>query len=121
MTITHPPHVFSSSSLVGTSVRNLDKQDIGTIKDLMIDLKTGTIQYAVLSFGGVMGFGEKLFAVPFGAFRLDTGDEVLILDARKEILEIAQGFDPDHWPNFADPAFHESVHSAYKALLPNRA
>lgn len=113
MTTRDRVHLLSSSSFTGTTVRNLQKEDIGTIKDLMIDLHTGRIAYAVLSFGGLFGLGDKLFAVPFEAMKLDTADEVLTLDAKKEVLERSEGFDKDNWPDFADPAFHERVHTAY--------
>lgn len=112
--MTNPPRLLSSSSLEGTSVRNLDNKDIGSIKDIMIDLHTGRVAYCVLSFGGFLGLGDKLFAVPFEAFQLDTATEELILDAKKEVLETARGFDEDNWPDFADMAFHDSVHSAFK-------
>lgn len=114
MATTTNPRLLSSSSIVGTDVRNLDKKDIGEVKDLMIDLRSGKIAYAVLSFGGFLGMGDKLFAIPFEAFKLDTDSEVLILDAKKEVLEQAHGFDKDHWPDFADPAFHTNAHSPFK-------
>ncbi|QDV07285.1 PRC-barrel domain protein [Planctomycetes bacterium Poly30] len=113
MTTHQAPRLLSSSSFEGTKVRNLDKKDIGHIKDLMINLHTGRVAYAVLSFGGFMGLGNKLFAVPFEAFKLDTGDEELILDARKDVLEKMKGFDEDNWPDFADPEFHTHAHAAW--------
>lgn len=74
-----------------------------TLKDLMIDTASGKIAYGVLTFGGVLGVGNKLFAVPWDAFRVDPEKERLILDVPKERLRDAPGFDADHWPNLADP------------------
>lgn len=70
--------MLSSSSIVGDDVRNTSGDDLGTITDLMIDLTDGAVRYAVLSFGGVLGMGDKLFAVPFGAFTLDTENECFV-------------------------------------------
>ena len=71
------------------------------------------VTYAVLEFGGFLGMGTKLFAVPLEALRLDAGNKRFILDADKDRLEDAPGFDKDHWPDFADPAFADRVHAYY--------
>ena len=109
--------LLSSSSLTGTDVKNPKGEDIGEIKDLMINLRSGEIEYCVLSFGGVLGMGDKLFAVPFGAFALDTEEHLLVLDADKERLENAPGFDKDNWPDFASPAFREQHMSHYRVKV----
>jgi hypothetical protein len=70
----------------------------------MLDLETGEIAYAVLSYGGILGVGEKLFAVPWGALTLDTVNERFILNVEKAKLDVAPGFDSDNWPDRADPA-----------------
>ena len=105
------PRVLSSDSLVGTNVYNLDGQELGTIKELMLDTQNGRITYAVLSFGGFMGIGDKLFALPWSAIKIDAEQERLLLDVTKEKLEQAEGFDKDDWPDFADPSFHTRTYS----------
>jgi sporulation protein YlmC with PRC-barrel domain len=109
------PRVLSASSLKGTTVRNLSDEDIGKIKDLMIDWENGSVAYAVLSFGGFLGLGEKLFAVPLESLKFDKrdGNEVAIIDINKEKLENAPGFDPDNWPQDADYTFIDSVYAHY--------
>jgi hypothetical protein len=82
-------------------------------KDLMVDTTNGTIQYAVLSFGGWLGMGDKLFAVPWNAMRLDTANHCLVLDVPKERLKDAPGFDKDNWPDFADTTFTNRISSYY--------
>ena len=82
--------LLSSSSLVNTDVKNTENQDIGTITDLMIDITHGKIAYAVLSFGGFMGFGDKLFAIPWRALTVDTVDEKFVLNISKDMLEQAE-------------------------------
>ena len=106
--------VLSATSIVGDNVRNRQGEDLGTIEDLMIDLTDGGTRYAVVSFGGVLGVGNKLFAVPFDAFEVDTADECFVLDVDKQRLENAPGFDKDDWPDFADPSFADSVQSYYR-------
>lgn len=105
--------VLSSSSICGDKVRNTKGEHLGAIKDLMIDLQTGAVEYAVLSFGGVLGLGDKLFAVPWGAMALDTAEKLFVLDVDKEYLEKAPGFEKDAWPDFASTVFREKHYSYY--------
>ncbi|WOI53731.1 PRC-barrel domain-containing protein [Parvularcula sp. LCG005] len=105
--------LLSSSSINHDSVRNAAGEDLGEIKDLMIDTETGQVEYAVLSFGGFLGMGDKYFAVPFKSFNVDRENECMVLNVEKERLKDAPGFDKDHWPNFADAAFRSSVDSYY--------
>jgi len=106
--------LMSADSLVGNDVKNIANEDLGDIKDFMIDCQTGKVAYAVLGFGGVFGIGEKLFAVPMSALTLDTEEECFRLNSTKEYLKNAPGFDSDNWPNMADPAWVDEVHSFYK-------
>ena len=110
------PRLLSSSSLSGTNIKNLQGENIGEIKDIMIDWKNGTVAYAVLSFGGFLGLGEKLFAVPLEAFDFSAHhgmDAHVILDIDTERLKNAPGFDKDNWPTHADNTFLNSVYSHY--------
>ena len=93
------PQVLSATSLVGNKVINRSGQELGSIKELMIDLDEGRVAYAVLSFGGVMGIGDKLFAIPWEAMDLDTEQHAFILNVDKAALEEAPGFDKDNWPD----------------------
>jgi hypothetical protein len=79
----------------------------------MINTDTGTIAYGVLSFGGVLGLGEKLFAVPWEALQVDGDRHELVLNVDKERLKDAPGFDKDHWPDFADTTFVSTVRQYY--------
>ena len=81
----------------------------------MIDLGSGRIAYAVLSFGGILGMGDKLFAIPWSALTLDTVDHKFILNASKKSLEAAPGFDKDNWPDMADHAWGSKVFTYYDA------
>lgn len=109
----HNPHVMSASTLSGDKVVNPEGENLGEIKDFMIDLDTGRIAYAVLQFGGFLGLGDKLFAVPMQALRLSTEEHKFYLDVDKERLKNAPGFDKDNWPTTADREFMSSVYSYY--------
>ena len=105
--------VLSATSLTGDSVVNAQREDPGKLEDIMIDMSNGRIEYGVLSFGGFLGMGDKLFAVPFDQFTVDTAKKRLILNVDKEKLKNAPGFDQNNWPNFADTTFRQEVTSFY--------
>ncbi|MDP9121493.1 MAG: PRC-barrel domain-containing protein, partial [Acidobacteriota bacterium] len=69
------PNVLSTSAIIGDSIVNRAGEKLGKIEELMLDLEKGRVAYAVLSFGGFPGMGEKLFAVPFEALKLDGSRE----------------------------------------------
>lgn len=106
---------LSASSLIGDDIKNPQGESLGDLKELMIDLGTGTIGYAVVAFGGILGMGEKLFAVPWQSLRVDQENKCLILNVSKEKLKDAPGFDKSNWPNFSDPTFSEQIGRYYRA------
>lgn len=106
-------HILSAGSLKGTSIVNPTNEDLGSVKELMLDVGQGRIAYAVVSFGGILGIGDKLFAVPWGSFTLDTEQERLVLDMPREKLENAEGFDKDNWPDASDLTFLQSIYEYY--------
>ena len=107
------PHVLAASTLKGNVVKNLAGEKLGTIEEFMIDLDSGRIGYCVLSFGGVLGIGDKLFAIPYKAMTLDTRDHTFTLDIAKDRLEKAPGFDKNAWPDMTDRAWGERVYGFY--------
>lgn len=96
------PRVISATTVIGDKVRNAAGDDLGELKELMFDVQSGRIAYAVLSFGGFLGLGNKLFAIPWQALALDTEEHALVLNVDKEKLETAPGFDADDWPESTD-------------------
>jgi sporulation protein YlmC with PRC-barrel domain len=106
--------ILSSSTLAGNAVVNHAGENLGNIKDFMVDTSGGQIAYAVLTFGGFLGMGDKLFAVPMSALSLHPTEKSFILDTSKEHLKTAPGFDKDKWPDFASPEF-ETRHSSFWA------
>lgn len=107
------PRLMGAGTLMGEDVANPQGEDLGDIKEIMLDMQTGQIAYAVLSFGGILGMGNKLFAVPWQALQLDTENKRFILDVPKSKLQHAPGFDKDNWPDMASQQFNSDVHSFY--------
>jgi sporulation protein YlmC with PRC-barrel domain len=107
------PEVMAAGTLTGDEVVNPAGETLGKIESIMLDVRSGRIAYAVLSFGGFLGIGDKLFAVPWQALQLDAENKCFVLDVDKEMLDSAPGFDKDHWPSMADPQWAELVHSHY--------
>jgi sporulation protein YlmC with PRC-barrel domain len=104
-----------ASSIIGTNVVNPNGDSLGEVKEVVIDPRTGKIAYAVVSFGGFLGMGEKLFAIPFNAFEYSP-TKGYVLDVSKERLKDAPGFDPDHWPSMADEKWNRDVYKYYGHL-----
>lgn len=111
------PKLMGAETLLGNDVYNKRDEDLGDIKEIMLDVPNGKISYAVLSYGGVLGFGEKLFAVPWDALTLDTVNKRFVLDIDKERLADAPGFDKDDWPDMADQTWQGQVHNYYGTTL----
>ena len=107
------PRLMGADTLIGEDVYNHKDEDLGDIKEIMLDMTTGQVAYAVLSFGGFLGIADKLFAVPWNALKLDTENKRFILEVDKEQLESAPGFDKDDWPDMADPTWQNTIHSYY--------
>jgi sporulation protein YlmC with PRC-barrel domain len=107
--------VLTASTLAGDSIRNRAGEDLGKLDELMIDIPSGRIAYAVVSFGGVLGMGSKLFAVPWSAFKVNEDEKCLVLDVDKKTLESAPGFDKDNWPDMADTGWGSEVSRYYGA------
>jgi hypothetical protein len=109
------PQVMAADTLTGDEVRNGADEKLGEITDIMLDVPTGRVAYAVMSVGGVLGIGNKLFAIPWSAMQLDTESKCFRLNVAKERFDQAPGFDKDHWPSMADQRWAEDVHAFYEA------
>ena len=95
------------------NVENSQGDNLGEVNDLVLDWNKGDVRYAVLSYGGVLGIGDKLFAVPIDAFHSQPDKSKLVLNVSKDQLKNAPGFDKDQWPNMADPQWTKSVGDFY--------
>lgn len=109
---------FRASELIGMNIQNDRGESVGEINDLVIDGNSGQIRYAAVTYGGFLGLGNKLFAVPYEAFKVgrerdDPDDYVLLLNVTKQQLEGAQGFDEDRWPDMANENWAQELDKRY--------
>ncbi len=94
-----PLRYLTASSIIGDKVHNEKDEHMGVIRDIMLDLSTGKIDYYIIEFGGFLGIGIKYFAIPFNLLRVDPDKKLFVFNQRKDVLEKAPGFDLEHWPD----------------------
>jgi hypothetical protein len=109
----HSSNVVKTSEVIGVSVKNLEKENLGKIEEIILDKVSGKVSYVVLNSGSFLGLGGKLFALPWNAIKYDKSDEAFILNVDKEELRDAPGFDKDHWPDMADPKWAQTITEFY--------
>ena len=97
-----PVERLTASSIVGDPVENTAGDKLGAIDNLMINVKTGMVEYAVLEFGSFLGIGGKLFAIPFKELKVNGDKKAFVIDRDREFLMKLPGFDKDHWPGTND-------------------
>jgi sporulation protein YlmC with PRC-barrel domain len=107
------PALMGADTLLGEHVVNGAEESLGEIKEIMLDMASGRVAYAVLAFGGFLGMHEKLFAVPWQALQLDNAHHRFVLNVEKERLKTAPGFNKDAWPDMSDVAWASEVHTFY--------
>lgn len=112
------PEIVKGSKIIGKSVQTMKGKQIGEIEDLAIDELDGRVRYAVLSFGGLLGLGQKYFAIPWEALSLSDNKEHFALAVTEKELEKAPGFDKNNWPDFADPVYYATIYEFYKVPVP---
>jgi sporulation protein YlmC with PRC-barrel domain len=101
--------VNRAHNLIGMAIRNRNNEDLGEIKDLVIDLQSGKVAYAAIAVGGFLGVGEKLIAVPLSALTpSERTENYLILDATKGEIVDAPGIAQTNWPDYRNPNYDES-------------
>lgn len=104
---------MSAGALTGDRVVDMHNNELGRIEEIMLDVPSGRIAYAVMSCARLSGMGERLFAIPWQALTLDAGRECFKLEIDRDALEKAPDFNQDHWPSMADPQWAVSIHAYY--------
>jgi sporulation protein YlmC with PRC-barrel domain len=108
------PRLLTASTLKGNKVINLQDETLGSIDEIMLDVQRGRVAYAVMSSGGFLGIGERLFAIPWGVLTLDPDRQCFVMDADSDYFDNAPGFDKNHWPNQAQREWHDEIHRHYR-------
>lgn len=102
-----PVERLTASSIIGDTVENPEGEKLGTVDNLMVNIRKGMVEYAVLEFGAFLGIGGKLFAIPFAELRVNAGKRVFVIDRDREFLEKMPGFDKHHWPDTNDHYYND--------------
>jgi|SRR6516165_3718536 sporulation protein YlmC with PRC-barrel domain len=111
--VTQHHRILAAGSLRGARVRNFAGEDLGKIDEFVVDFDTGRITYVIVSMGGFLGIGDKLFAAPWELFSAHPGDHEFFLDVEKQMLLDSPGFERNRWPDMGDPEWVETIHSHY--------
>lgn len=109
-----PWNLQKSSMIVGSTVQNAQGENLGKIEELVVDPGDNRVVYAVVSFGGFLGIGEKWFAIPMSAMTRGQAENIFILAVDKDRLQHAPGFDKDKWPVTADRQWVSNVYAYYQ-------
>lgn len=110
--------VPKATAFIGSSVVNRQGESLGKIEDLVIDPASGSITYAALSYGSILGIGGKLFAVAWKDLELQPDGSTFILNLPKERLESASGFDKNNWPRTSDAVLSVATRVADTGVSP---
>lgn len=105
--------LVKASSIIGTNLFSHKSESLGDIKEIVIDPNSGRVAFVVVSFGGFLSLGEKLFAIPFSAIEYNPDKNEYALDVSPDRLKEAPGFDPDHWPSMADEKWNRNLYEYY--------
>jgi hypothetical protein len=108
--------LIASDKVEGTAVYNREGDKLGAIRNFMVDKRSGEVDYAVLSFGGLLGMGEKFYPLPWEMLTYDVRQKGYVVDIDKETLENAPSFGRDE-PTF-DRQYGERIYGAYGLTYP---
>jgi sporulation protein YlmC with PRC-barrel domain len=109
--------IVNAEDIIGVSVKNYQGENLGKVEAIMLDKLAGTVAYVVLSFGGFLGLGDKLFALPWDIFSYDNRQDCFMVSIDKERLKNSPGFDKDHWPDMSSRAWGTAIHKYYGTTI----
>ena len=114
MTLSMTHRIVAASTLKGIRVQNFAGEELAKVDDLVVDLDSGQVTYLVLSLGGFLGIGDRLFAVPWDLFSTRAGEHELFLDIEKQMLLDAPAFERIHWPDMSDETWADKIRAHYQ-------
>lgn len=109
-------NIVRTADIIGVHVKNAQNEHLGDIEEIVLDKLSGEVKYLVLSFGGFLGMGDKLFAIPWHTINYDDEEDCFILNISKERLKGAPGFNKDQWPDMADMTWGETISNFYNPM-----
>jgi sporulation protein YlmC with PRC-barrel domain len=105
--------LLRSQFLFTYRVKSPQGEDLGKIEEIMIDMELGRVVYAVLSFGGFLGIGNKWVPVPWDALALHPDQKEIVLNIEKEKIQKAPNFEPATLPDLANRQWGAVIHTYY--------
>lgn len=105
--------IVNSNDVVGVEVRNLQDENLGEVEAIMLDKASGQVAYVVLSYGGFLGMGDKLFALPWNIFTYNVSNDCFTIPLDQNKLKNSPGFDKDNWPDMSSDTWKNSIRSYY--------
>jgi len=109
-------NLINADDVIGVDVENSQGEDLGTVEALVLDKMKGNVVYVVLSFGGFLGMGDKLFAMPWHIFSYNPQREKFVISIDKEKLKNSPGFDKDNWPDMTSTEWNTSIKTYYNEI-----
>ncbi len=106
--------LISADKVEGTAVYNRQGDRLGTIYTVMIDKFTGKVAYAVMSFGGFLGIGDRYHPMPWSVLDYDTRQGGYVVDMSKEQLEGAPSYAASETPRWGDRVWGQSIYDYYR-------
>jgi hypothetical protein len=107
--------LIAADKVEGTAVYNPQGDQLGTIETFMLDKANGKAAYAVLSFGGFLGVGTRLYPLPWSTLKYDASQGGYVVNLDKRVLENAPSYAEGDTVSWEDRAWGERVHDYYKA------
>lgn len=104
--------LIASDKVEGTAVFNRAGEKLGSIHNFMVDKQSGQVEYAVLSFGGVLGMGTDYYPLPWESLTYDTEQGGYLVDIDKETLKSGPHYGATDEPSY-DRAFGETIYGHY--------
>lgn len=112
----HSNNIVKSAEVIGVTVKNSEHEKLGKIEEIVLDKFSGQVHYVVLSFGGLLGMGDKFFAFPWKSISYAKDDKCFILNVSKDKLKDAPGFAKDNWPDMAQEQWGRDIQTYYNDI-----
>lgn len=101
--------LISSDKVDGTDVYNRNGDHLGTVHDVMIDKRTGQVEYAIMSFGGFLGIGESYHPLPWRTLAYDTRLGGYVVDVDRTRLDMAPRYTSSSLPDWSDRGYRSRI------------
>jgi len=105
--------LIAADKVQGTAVYNTAGENLGSIQDVMIDKKSGNVAYAIMSFGGFLGIGNKYHPLPWSMLKYDTSKGGYVVSLSRSMLEKAPNYAAGSSPAWGNREYETSIHDYY--------